>query len=130
MKTITVSVISEISLDDIASLLCSAFEGGSNYWYYIEEEKEPKSFEFRCDEKRIYNHIDYPLNEEGYLIIRSTEDSERHFHKFDLDAIKRGLNIMANKYPNYFADIINGNGDAETGDVFLQCCLFGEAIYG
>jgi hypothetical protein len=44
----------------------------------------------------------------------------------DIKVIKAGLKIMAKKYPRYFADIVNGDADEETGDVFLQCCLFGK----
>jgi hypothetical protein len=32
--------------------------------------------------------------------------------------------------PRHFADVLNENDDAGTGDVFLQCCLFGEIIFG
>ena len=38
--------------------------------------------------------------------------------------------IMADKFPRHFANILNENDDAETGDVFLQCCLWGDIVYG
>ena len=44
--------------------------------------------------------------------------------------MKQGIQIMADKYPEHFANVINENDDAETGDVFLQCCLFGEVVFG
>ena len=31
----------DVSLDTVASLLCSALEGGSNYWYEITSQHEP-----------------------------------------------------------------------------------------
>lgn len=69
-----------IDLPAIRSLLCSAFEGGSNYWYEITR----------------------------------WELAERyHFDDF-----------------SSFAEILDDNADANTGDVFLQCCLFGDVIYG
>jgi hypothetical protein len=37
---------------------------------------------------------------------------------------------MAQAYTRHFADFINQNDDAITGDVFLQCCLLGEVLYG
>jgi hypothetical protein len=48
----------------------------------------------------------------------------------DNEAVQLGLQIMAKDYPNHFADLVNETGDATTDDVFLQCCLFGELIYG
>jgi hypothetical protein len=44
-------------------------------------------------------------------------------------AIKSGLKVMAEKYPHHWQDFVSENDDAITGDVFLQCCLFGEIVY-
>lgn len=44
--------------------------------------------------------------------------------------VKEGLEIMAAKYPKHFAAMIAGQGDAITGDVFVQCVIFGKVIYG
>jgi len=38
--------------------------------------------------------------------------------------------VMAKKEPRHFADFLKEDYDETTGDVFLQCCLFGEVIYG
>jgi CBS domain-containing protein len=46
------------------------------------------------------------------------------------DGIVVGLQTMADNYPNHWHDFINDNEDAATSDVFLQCCLYGEAIFG
>jgi len=51
--TISVNVKHEISLERISSLLCSAFEGGSNYWYQIDKFIKPKNLSFRTDEDQI-----------------------------------------------------------------------------
>jgi hypothetical protein len=42
----------------------------------------------------------------------------------------RGLQLMADKYPNHFADFMQENDDATTSDVFLQLSVFGELIFG
>ena len=44
--------------------------------------------------------------------------------------IKRGLTVMAKKERKHFVDFLNEDYDETTADVFLQCCLFGEVIYG
>ena len=128
--TVSVNVKHEITLDRISNLLCSAFEGGSNYWYQIDKFIKPENLSFRTDEEQIYRHLDYPLNEGGALIINDLEGDEDEPKRLDLDAIKKGLQIMAEKYPRHMSDFLNDNDDAETGDVFLQCCIFGDAIYG
>lgn len=123
----------DVSLESIANLLCSAFEGGSNYWYEIQEFHKPPSLSFRTDKEKVFRHIDYPLNVGGSLVIKSLEDDEINGAKqwtLNLKACDRGLNIMATKFPHHFANVVVDEGDSNTGDVFLQCCLFGDVIYG
>ncbi len=128
--SITINVEHDITLDRISNLLCSAFEGGSNYWYQIQEFVDPKEFTFRTDENQLYKHLDYPLNEGGAVIVGDLEDEDAKPKRLDLDAIKKGLVTMSRDYPRHMMDFINDNDDATTGDVFLQCCLFGDVIYG
>jgi hypothetical protein len=37
---------------------------------------------------------------------------------------------MSEKFPEHWADFINENDDAITGDIFVQCCVFGDTVYG
>jgi hypothetical protein len=125
-----VKTTASVSRMNVAYLLCSAFEGGSNYWCSITKFVEPKSFEFRFDEGRIYRHYDFPLNDGGAVYIGDCEDLEQNPKRLDLQSIEKGLQVMAEKYPHHWQDLMNDNDDATTGDVFLQCCLFGEIVFG
>jgi hypothetical protein len=129
----------EVPIRRVQDMLCCAFEGGSNYWYRIEKFHEPKAFvnqfdePFNTEKTKIFRHIDYPTNPGGYLIVsdggeESGDDVKKV--KLDLEACERGLQVMAEKYPRHFSNMLQDNDDAETGDVFLQCCLFGELVYG
>ena len=44
--------------------------------------------------------------------------------------IEKGLKVFAEKSPYQFGEWLLDNDDSITGDVFLQCCLFGEVKYG
>lgn len=131
----TTQVKLDIELHKISCLLCNALEGGSNYWYTIKEFIKPTIepivaySSFGDEDPEIFPHLDYPLNEGGALIIVDNEDDEKEY-RLDLEAIKKGIQIMSEKYPWHFSNFINETDDADTGDTFLQCCLFGEAIYG
>ncbi len=46
-------------------------------------------------------------------------------HAFDLAKVTLGLAVCAAKYPHHFRDFVSGDGDAYTGNVILQCALFG-----
>lgn len=131
----------DVDIQRIADLLCSALEGGSNYWYMIEEFNPPKDTDlimiepFSHDEqhknKELFRHLRYPLSNGGSLIISDATASEEPASRtLDLTTIANGLQTMADKYPKHFADFLTENDDAITGDVFLQCCLFDEVIYG
>lgn len=129
----SIDVKLNVRMEDVANLLCSAFEGGSNYWYMIEEQKVPERFEFLTDAEKVFPHIDYPLNPGGSLTITTLEGDEFNGKKkwtLDLAAVQRGLAKMAKAAPRHFADVLRDNADATTGDVFLQFCLFGEVVYG
>jgi len=102
----------------IESLIVCAFEGGSNYWYRIES-----------DTKKDYLKTVF---EDGLTVSNhhvQDEDKPRE-GVLNQASIDKALEIMHDKYPRHYGDILQENEDAITGDVFLQCALFGEVIYG
>lgn len=143
-KKLDVAIKAQVSFESISSCLCSAFEGGSNYWYMIESQKKPKNFDNSTDFEKRFPHISYPVNSGGELMISceklGDEAAAEHrgpggkgFKKFrlNLESIAKGLALMAENHPRHFAQLSDEDGgDAETGDVLLQLCLFGEVVYG
>lgn len=135
VKVSAVKIDMSVPIKRIQDILCCALEGGSNYWYMIEEFIEPPKLVNRTDDERVYRHIDYPTNPGGALLFSvkedvSDEEGERQVWRLDLQSIEKGLNIMSSKYPRHFMNFMSDDEDAETGDVFLQCCLFGKLVYG
>jgi hypothetical protein len=132
MKT-TINI--DFSLERVSDLLCSAFEGGSNYWYMIEKFIKPPVVKGYTGLPDVYRHLDYPLSPGGALIVSDAvgsgcDGTSAKRARLNLKSIRRGLSVMAEKYPQHFAAWREENDDAETGDVFLQCCLFNEVVYG
>lgn len=144
-------VTQRVTRSQVANLLCSAFEGGSNYWYEITKFIEPPKRVWSSDVASCcdgdghitytafgtcainytwYSPIDTPLNPGGALIIVSLEIDGAKSWRLDEAAIVKGLGIMAKDHPRHFGYVTSENADATTGDVFLQCCLFGKVIYG
>ena len=58
------------------------------------------------------------------------EGDENTLYRVDREVAEKGLKIMAEKYPHHFRNFIDEQDDAITADVFLQCCVFEELIYG
>lgn len=116
-KKITIGIRSHIDIEDIKNLLDSASRGAS-YW-------AGTGLAYESETKKA-------LTDEGVEIqdIEGGDDITPKLYNLNLKKIKRGLTVMAKKEPSHFADFIKGDGDDNTGDIFLQCCLFGEVIYG
>jgi hypothetical protein len=143
-KELAITTKVKINLETISNLLVSAFEGGSNYWYVdMEFTKEPDMKKVKENipslyEKARYSY--YPFG--GEMIVFTDEELDLknvqpvkknkgdEGYILNMDRIKRGLELMAEKYSTHFADIMNENDDATTGDVFLQLCLFEDVIFG
>ena len=47
-----------------------------------------------------------------------------------MDNVRKGLELMRDQYPRHYADLVEEQDDAITGDVWLQLATFGELIYG
>lgn len=114
-------------------LLCCAFEGGSNYWYCIEREVFPKGVDRGSVE---YPHIDLPFMRGARLEIsadgglHANPDRKDGLWVLNLTAVERGWKLLREKGAHHYDNAITEDFDAETGDVFLQLCLFGEVIFG
>lgn len=117
----TISIRVHISLEDIENLLYSA-DRGTEYWNL-----NHNSLGYEKDVKHILENI-----KDGILIedIEGIDDDETpKVYFLTLPKIKKGLTIMAKKYAESFADILNNNSDMLTADTLVQCSIFGEVIY-
>ena len=106
-------VETKVSKERIVDMFIGACEGGSNYWC---KELTPKG------KGDAYEAM---LN--GFSLI-DLENGKKHLVTKVM--IEKGLQLMANNYAYHFSSIVGETDDAETADIFLQCCVFGEVIYG
>lgn len=118
-------VKTRISDQRIEDLLCCALEGGSNYWYQIVKYRYPSRLVMDSIE---YPHLELPIKG-GSVIIKDLFDDFGE-KILDREAIEKGLDLLQHWYPHLFDEFIHENEDADTGDIFLQLCLYGEVIYG
>lgn len=116
----------EIDVKRVDDLLCTAFEGGSGYWCKLDKDNAKKV-------GAQWSH-EVPLKKGGvsYFLTENPKvaNGPKEKHKLDLNGIKKGLKVFAEKYPKHFGDFVAENDDAETADVFLQCCIFGQTYFG
>ena len=108
-----------ITRETIESLIMSAIEGGSNYWYRIESDTNG-------------DYLKQAFTDQGLTIsnFMVQDEDEAKSGVLNPASMQRALDLMPGKYNHILADIISGNEDAISGDVFLQLAVFGECIYG
>lgn len=120
-------VETNITAKQVADLIVGAIEGGSTYWcseYNIL--KTPA--EVVPNGVVVYSHPEFWAGD-FEIEFKDGEDGDKSYIVTPAK-VKAGIQVMADKAPQHFADWMTENDDAETSDVFLQCILFGEIVYG
>jgi|ERR1035437_11028053 hypothetical protein len=103
----------------IEDTLISGFEGGSNYWLQIRNDKTPMG----------RNYIKTLMNK-GLAVEDQTTGKQYLLTKAK---VMRGVKLMAqsgNDTQHHFYKMVFNEGDAITGDVLLQFSILGECLYG
>lgn len=128
----TVTVVVPLPDQRLSDLLCTAVEGGSNYW-------APMCRAVRTDGE--YQSVDVFI--EPNLVKTATGKCSTYVEhgvtwaRVTLDDLRRGVSLLTTSPKlnfavgaKHLADIVNENDDAETADVVLQLALFGEIVFG
>lgn len=115
----------EISDDLIFDMIVTAIEQGIGYW--------TDSVEFFDRLGQPTRYRDQPISELGHITVRELDSTATHTMRMPKPGIQneaiKALDIMAEKYPHHFVNVVGDNHDAETADVFVQCWLFKEIKY-
>lgn len=117
MSTITITLPTQIKVEDLFYCLQCP---GISYWaqFYPIAEEDLKNLCEGGTSKWKFSEFDEATGE------------PTHEHVLDHQALRRGLQVMAEKNPSRFADLVSGNFDIETGDFLLQYALLGRIVYG
>ena len=109
-----------VTAQDIDDIICTAFEGGINYWCYKAEVVGGKYLgEFASDQisrgGKLRLYIGEPFDD---------ENSETY--TFDLSDLLKGLEKYIEDVGHFDID----ECDAEVADMIIQYTVFGELVYG
>jgi hypothetical protein len=112
----------DIEVDDniINSLLISAVESGSygiDQWAHAERRPNSGTGDNLYRGMTVFEDESHEEGKPPVVCVMTDE------------TIAKGLQVMAEKYPKHFSNIVSDNHDAITADVLIQCAMFGELIY-
>jgi hypothetical protein len=123
--------INQLGKNAVSDLISTAFEGGSNYWASVVSTQSPTKIDFRSElfasDAEPHRYYDWPLNEGGSVTINADGEGEG---ELNLQSIEKGLELLAEKFPNRFVAICDEAYDAEDADVFLQLVILNEVVFG
>lgn len=113
----------EFNHETVSDLVVTAFEGGSNYWI-----GKVRLLEGKFEERPWYG--DASLYRHNFRIeVRPDEDDPEPLY-LTPETARRGFEVLRDKFPWHFGNVIHENADADTADAWLQCALFGDIVYG
>lgn len=105
-------IVVHVSNNQIESLLSDAsFE--SRYWC-----KDVEKFNFSTIVEKIMK---------GHSVSIYNNGTE---YDFNMGLITQGLRVLSIISPIHFSNILSDRAEGKTADLLMQCCLFGEIIYG
>lgn len=138
-----IQISAELDPRIFAETLIAAFEGGSNYWYWLDTNDNWYDRVNHCDillakkqgrttreplSVRIVNAI---LAMDDLIVpIYDAEDPTDKLGNLTQSGLFDAIKICAEQHPDIFSNIQTGQYDAADADAFFQLCLFTDVIYG
>ena len=120
----------EVSEDLLADHIIGAIEGGIGYWAHKVREGDKGEIPKCSNNYPYYCNVQHPNWELKIWDSTGNVDGTDNPYVLTKEKLKSGLKVMAQKYPRHFRDFMDETGDCVTSDVYIQCCLFSEIIYG
>ena len=123
-------VTTTINLEIFQDLIVTALEGGSNAWYDIHDDlsdiKQKHNSDYISESiaREIWNNPEFELD------IYDLEDEEEFLGTLTKESCEKAFQILLDKYPSVFANIINEEYDANDADIFFQLAVMGEIVFG
>lgn len=133
-----------ITAQTILGAICGAYENGYSSWFHGHKQKMNLAVGLTVEDFREGGAMTIPDEYWcSYYLIPITpgcsttlivddpdsDDDKQMTATLDLPHIINGCRIMQAQYPSHFNDLLTGNDDANTHDLFLQCCVYGTEIY-
>ena len=121
-EAIKINMTLELDDDFLECIMCTAFEGGSDYWAFA-----------RNVERDNYNYISYELCDEEEYYDEEEDEEAVKWALVNKQTVAEGCRISIEKgqpYAEYILQKDAGMIDANDADCIIQYACFGELVYG
>ena len=125
-------ITKKISEDMLRNVFITALEGGSNYWYKIDDAnslKVRRSVQGNASfSEKLFNAVYH----NGVVISVHDVETDELVGTLDKNTFNQRLQSLADTMGlHHYLDMeINEEGDAESSDVVFQYLVLGELVYG
>ena len=123
----------EIEDNRIETLFVSALEGGSNYWYWLNDDSisSVRNIVSRDEDPCYSTAIWTAIKRGAHIPIYDAEDYNADpLGTVTQESVKSALEDMARDYTDHFNDLISESDDATTGDIFFQLATMNDVHFG
>jgi hypothetical protein len=108
-------------------LLVTALEGGSNYWYWIEDNSMVKDAD---GHKPFVDRMWEAIQTGASIPINDIENPGEILGYISKESLIDGEKLIEEKYPIVYQNCVDENYDANDADIFLQLVVMGEVTFG
>jgi hypothetical protein len=140
--TFTATVTTTVTPEQIRDTMVSAFEGGTGYWCFNEvtdalEEKYVTSKLKSAKALGLYTKVKTPWYDNpafwadpefAVTVELILEDDGREKTVVGPAEMQKGIQVMAEVFPDQFQKMTNQDGDSVTADIFWQCVVLGDEV--
>jgi hypothetical protein len=113
-----VALVAAVPLQTLRDLLCTAVEGGSNYWATFSDAERTEDLDYLS--VRVREHEAHG-DKRALSRVVTAEDLAVGLQRLTKASFEAAM--------QHFADALT-NHDATTADVVLQMTVFGDVVYG
>jgi hypothetical protein len=125
------AVTKSIPYSIFEAMVVGAYEGGSHYWAAVDASEFkamlPKVNDKAPSEKialALYTNPDFKMN------VYDCESDGEVLGVVTQESCIKAFTLMAEQHTSHFDDMLSGNDDATTADIFFQLATLGEVQYG
>ena len=122
-----------LEYETFENIICTALEGGSNYWYMLGDIKGcplPDEMPDKAPSERIAYGLWH--NKDARVDIHDLEDEEELLGTLTYDSVRERMQLASTDKQLLSAinAMISGDFDAWTADTLFQVLVMGEVVFG